>query len=86
MPAAAVVCLSMKACACMQIIEDYRQATHNALEAGFDGVELHSGNVTLLSIRFTSGVVSKWHAMACHSTALQFKLKVQTLQSIARVA
>ena len=31
----------------MQIIEDYKQATRNALEVGFDGVEVHSGNVRL---------------------------------------
>jgi len=30
------------------IIEQYRQAAHNALEAGFDGVEVHSANGYLL--------------------------------------
>ena len=32
----------------MQIVEDYMQATRNALKAGFDGVEIHAGNVSLL--------------------------------------
>lgn len=31
-----------------QIIEDYRQAAQNAMEAGFDGVEIHSANGYLL--------------------------------------
>ena len=30
------------------IIEDYRRATHNALEAGFDGVEIHGANGYLI--------------------------------------
>jgi len=30
------------------IVEDYKQATLNAIEAGFDGVELHSANGYLL--------------------------------------
>ena len=31
-----------------QIVEDYRQAAKNAMEAGFDGVEIHSANGYLL--------------------------------------
>lgn len=31
-----------------QIVEDYRQAAENAIEAGFDGVEVHSANGYLL--------------------------------------
>ncbi|MBS1601014.1 MAG: alkene reductase [Bacteroidetes bacterium] len=31
-----------------QIIDDYRQATHNAIKAGFDGVEIHAANGYLI--------------------------------------
>jgi len=31
-----------------KIIEDYRQATRNAIEAGFDGVEIHAANGYLI--------------------------------------
>lgn len=32
----------------IQIIDDYRQAAKNAIEAGFDGVEVHAGNGYLI--------------------------------------
>lgn len=40
------------------IVGDYKQAAKNAIEAGFDGVEIHAANGFLID-QFTQGVSNK---------------------------
>lgn len=31
----------------VQVVDDFRQAARNAMDAGFDGIELHAANVSI---------------------------------------
>ena len=33
----------------MQVVDEFRQAARNSIDAGFDGVEIHAANVSALA-------------------------------------
>lgn len=35
-------------CSELQLVDEFRQAARNAIDAGFDGVEIHGANVSYL--------------------------------------
>lgn len=54
----------------MQIVDDFRQAARNAVDAGFDGVEVHGANVSSC-VRQLLQILKLLlcNAQACHDTA-----------------
>lgn len=68
-----------------RVIEDYRRATVNALEAGFDGVQLHGANGYLVDQFLRDGTNERTDA---YGGALENRLRflIETTQAIISVA
>ena len=67
------------------VIEEYRQATSNALEAGFDGVELHCTS-GYLPAQFLSTGTNQRTDQYGGSTQNRIRFAIETLQAISAVA
>ncbi|MBK7252236.1 MAG: alkene reductase [Gammaproteobacteria bacterium] len=67
------------------VIDEYRQATRLALEAGFDGVELHCGSGYLPEQFLTSGANHRTDAYG-GSAANRARFVVETLAAMSEVA
>jgi N-ethylmaleimide reductase len=63
------------------IIEDYRQATRNAIEAGFDGVELHGANGYLIQ-QFLSDRTNHRHDQYGGSIENRLRFALEVTQAV----
>ncbi len=66
------------------IVEDYKQATLNAIEAGFDGVELHSANGYLLD-QFLQDGSNQRSDIYGGSIENRCRLTLEILQEISKI-
>jgi N-ethylmaleimide reductase len=67
-----------------QIVEEFKQATRNAFEAGFDGVELHSAS-GYLPMQFLSSGSNQRTDQYGGSAANRVRFVVETLEAMASV-
>ena len=67
------------------IVEDYRRATRNALEAGFDGVEIHAANGYLLH-QFLSDEANQRTDAYGGSAANRLRFPLEVIEAVAAVA
>jgi N-ethylmaleimide reductase len=63
------------------IIEDYRQATRNAINAGFDGVEIHAANGYLIQ-QFLSDTTNQRHDIYGGSIENRLRFALEVTQAV----
>ena len=68
-----------------EIVQDYRQAARNALEAGMDGVEIHAGNGYLLDQFINSNSNHRTDAYGGNSTN-RARLLMEVVNAVVEVA
>lgn len=67
-----------------ELIEDYRRAAHNAKEAGFDGVEVHSANCYLLE-QFIRDSTNKRTDQYAGSIENRTRFPIEVITAVSRV-
>lgn len=67
----------------IQIIEDFRRAARNAMDAGFDGVEIHAGNGFLFEQFINGGLNTRTDKYGGSCITNRLRLLLETVDTVA---